>query len=74
MRSKEYLDQIKKDKQTLKELYLLDNLNHKLFSKFGKDKIGTEFIIYESPDSESDKYLITKFFTPLLGSSIKDAM
>ena len=44
-----------------------------LFSKFGKDKIGTEFIIYESPDSESDKYLITKFFTPLLGSSIKDA-
>ena len=29
--------------------------------------------IYESPDSESDKYLITKFFTPLLGSSIKDA-
>ena len=44
-----------------------------LFSKFGKDKIGTEFIIYESPDSESDSYLITKFYSPLLGSSIKDA-
>ena len=44
-----------------------------LFSKFGKDKIGTEFIIYESPDSESNSYFITKFYTPLLGSSIKDA-
>ena len=45
MRSKDYLDQIKTDKQTLKELYLLDSLNYKLFSKFGKINLLSTVIV-----------------------------
>lgn len=45
MKSKDYLDQIKTDRQTLRELYLLDNLNHKLFSKFGKINLLSTVIV-----------------------------
>ena len=36
MKSKDFIEQINVDKLTLKELYKLDNLNVKKFSKFGK--------------------------------------
>ncbi len=44
-----------------------------LLSKFGKDNIGSEFLIYKLNDNTNEKFIITKMSSPLFGTSINDA-